>query len=98
MLVTRVVSQERTLLRSLEGRRGTRQGTWPVKKSNIGEFDKCKAHLMGSVTGKAGEGAVEVAVGGGSLRKLFDHVKVVLANVAPFARHNVTILQKATIN
>ena len=29
---------------------------------------------------------------------LLDHVKVVLANVAPFARHNVTILQKATIN
>ena len=82
MLVTKVESPERTLLRSLEGRRGTCQGTWPVKKSNIGEFGVSNAHLMGSVTGKAGEGAVEVAGGAANpTRELFYHVKVVLLHL-----------------
>ena len=40
-----------------------------------------KLYLVGGVGGQAREGAVEVAVGGGSLRELFDHVKVVLLHL-----------------
>ena len=47
----------------------------------IGVVIEMKLYLVGRVSGQAREGAVEVAIGGGSLRKLFDHVKVVLLHL-----------------
>ena len=57
-------------------------GGWNGKRNIfIGAVIEMKLYLVGRVGGQAGEGAVEVAVGGGSLRKLFDHVKVVLLHL-----------------
>ena len=57
-------------------------GGWNGKRNIfIGAVIKMKLYLMGRVGGQAREGAVEVAVGGGSLGKLFDHVKVVLLHL-----------------
>ena len=47
----------------------------------IGVVIEMKLYLVGRVSGQAREGAVEVAIGGGSLRKLFDHVEVVLLHL-----------------
>ena len=58
-----------------EGRRDGKRNIF------IGAVIEMKLYLVGRVGGQAGEGAVEVAVGGGSLRKLFDHVKVVLLHL-----------------
>ena len=60
----------------------TRVGGWNGKGNIfIGAVIEMKLYLVGRVSGQAREGAVEVAVGGGSLRKLFDHVKVVLLHL-----------------
>ena len=57
-------------------------GGWIGKRNIfIGAVVEMKLYLVGRVGGQAREGAVEVAVGGGSLRKLFDHVKVVLLHL-----------------
>ena len=66
------------LLRSL----AREVGGWNGKRNIfIGAVIEMKLYLVGRVGGQAGEGAVEVAVGGGSLRKLFDHVEVVLLHL-----------------
>ena len=57
-------------------------GGWKGKRNIfIGAVIEMKLYLVGGVGGQAREGAVEVAVSGGSLRKLFDHVKVVLLHL-----------------